>query len=104
MYAVIDLKWHQYIVKEWDTIVVDNVSVEAWKDFEVDTILMTFDEEWKNVNVWSPFVKWNISIKVVENKKWDKIDVLKFRRKTRYERNYGFRPHLSVLQIQKIKI
>lgn len=104
MYAVIELKWHQYIVKEWDTIVVDNVDIQEWNNFDVDTLLMTFDEEWNNVVVWEPFVKWSVNMKVLQNKKGEKINVLKFKRKTRYERNYWFRPHQSVLQIQKIKI
>ena len=30
MYAVIDFKWHQYIVKEGDKIIVDKVESKEW--------------------------------------------------------------------------
>lgn len=102
MYAIVDLKWHQYIVKEGDKIVVDSVWIEAWEELVVNEVLAVFDEEWNTVNVWQPYLNASVSFKVLDNVKWDKIKVLKFKRKTRYQRTYWFRPHQSVLQVEKL--
>ncbi len=105
MYAVINLQWHQYIIKEWDKIVVDNMNEDEWKQLSVENVLMTFDEKWENVKIWTPYLQgWKVSIKVLENNKGEKIRVTKFKRKNRYERNIWFRPYQTVLQIEKLNI
>lgn len=105
MYAVIELKWHQYIVNKWDTIVVDKMDVEQWKKVDVAEVLAAFDEKWETVLVWKPYVKnAKVSLEVVENKRWEKIDVLKFKRKTRYTKRIWFRPYQTVLEVKKIEV
>lgn len=103
MYAVIDLKWHQYIIKEWDKITVDSMWEEDGKTINIDTVLMTFDEAGSDVKIWNPFLtKANVTAKVLSTQKWEKINVLKFKRKTRYERSYWHRSLQTILEIQKI--
>ncbi len=105
MYAVIELKWHQYIVNKWDTIVVDNMNIEQWKKVDVVEVLAAFDEKAETVLLWKPYIKGaKVSLEVVENKKWEKIDVLKFKRKVRYTRRIGFRPYQTVLEVKKIEV
>ncbi|MCX6824366.1 MAG: bL21 family ribosomal protein [candidate division SR1 bacterium] len=41
---------------------------------------------------------------VSKNQKGDKIRVIKFKRKNRYQRTIGFRPYQSLLDIKKIEI
>lgn len=103
MYAVIEYKWRQHIVNEWSTITVDNTWIEEWQEVNIDTVLAFFDENWKDVKLWYPYVKgWTVKAKVTENKKGEKIDVFKFKNKERYHKKHGFRPYLSVLQIEKL--
>lgn len=103
MYAVIELKGHQYIVKEGDKLVVDNVSVDAGKKFDCEDVLLVFSEDEKQVKLGTPFVKGaKVTCEVAETKKGEKVNVLKFRRKTRYQRNLWFRPLQSTLEIKKI--
>lgn len=105
MYAVIQYKWHQYIVKSWDVITVDNVWEKQWSKISVNDVLAVFDEEWKEVSLWVPYIaNSSVSFKVLENKKWDKIRVLKFKNKTRSQKVRWFRPHQSVLQVESIKV
>lgn len=105
MYAVIALQWHQYIVREWDTIVVDNISSEVWEILSNSNVLAKFDSDWKNVVVWKPFIEnAEISLKVVENKKWEKMHITKFKRKNRYSRRIWFRHQQTVLYVEKLKI
>lgn len=103
MYAVIKLQGHQYIVSEWAEIIVDNLSHKEWDKLTIEEVLAVFDEEWKTVHVWKPFVKWaKVEATVWITQKWEKVDVLKFKRKTRYFRHRWFRPTETVLTIKSI--
>ena len=103
MYAVIELQWHQYIVKKWDKIIVDKMEQSVGSKVTINTVLSVFDEKWENVSVWRPYLdKAKVNIEILETKKWKKINVLKFKRKNRYERNFGFRPQETLLEIKKI--
>ena len=87
MYAVIELQGHQYIVSKDMNIVVDRMDVEAGKSVNVTTVLATFDEEGKNVAVGKPYVDGaSVVVEVVEHDLGDKMHVIKFKRKNRYQR------------------
>lgn len=104
MYAIIDLQGHQYIVKKWDTIVVDRMNNEIGEEVVLDTVLAVFDENGDNVSVWEPYVKKaSVTMKVIDNVKWDKMYVLKFKRKTRYQRKYWFRALQTILHVEELK-
>lgn len=103
MYAVISLKGHQYIVAEGDTLIVDKIDAEDGSDLEIKEVLSVFDEKGDKVLVWAPYLaKAHVDCKVVEAKQGDKIRVVKFKRKNRYERNIWFRAQQTVLEIKKI--
>ena len=105
MYVVLDLQGHQYIVKQGDKIVVDKVkNVNEGDTFELDKVLMLFDEEWKDVKIGRPYLnEVKVTFKIVEHKKGEKIHVIKFKNKNRYFRKIWFRPCLTVLQVEDIK-
>lgn len=105
MYAVVELKGHQYIVQEGDTITVDNVDLDEGAKMTIDTVLLAFDEKGEKVAVGTPYLaKATVECVVAKNQKWEKIRVIKFKRKNRYQRTIGFRPHQSLLDIKKIDI
>jgi len=69
----------------------------------VDTVLLSFDEKGKKVVVGTPYIpKAKVECIVEKNQKGDKMRIIKFKRKNRYTRTIGFRPHQSILQIKKI--
>lgn len=103
MYAVIGLNWHQYIVTEGDSIVVDSLDVEEGKKIEVKEVLSVFDEKGEKVLVGNPYLeKASVTCEVTVHQKWDKMRITKFKRKNRYQRTIGFRPKQTVLHIKKI--
>ncbi|MCK9466762.1 MAG: 50S ribosomal protein L21 [Candidatus Absconditabacterales bacterium] len=105
MYAVIELKGHQYIVRQGDTIIVDKMEGNKGDKVDIKEVLSTFDEKGENVLVGSPYIqKAKVSVEILETKKGKKINVLKFKRKNRYKRKFGFRPIETVLEIKKIEI
>lgn len=104
MYVVVDLKWHQYIIKENDEIVVDKLENNEWEDVTIENILLSFDEKGDNVSLWTPYLKWTVLCEIVKQQQWDKVRVVKFKRKNRYERNIWFRAKQTVLKIKKITL
>jgi large subunit ribosomal protein L21 len=105
MYAVVELKGHQYIVQEGDTITVDNVNLAEGEKTIIDTVLLVFDEKAEKVLVGAPYIaKAKVECVVNKNQKGDKMRIVKFKRKNRYQRTIGFRAHQSLLDIKKITI
>lgn len=105
MYAVVELKGHQYIVQEGDTITVDNVDLDEGAKMTIDTVLLAFDDKGEKVIVGAPYIdQGKVECVVAKNQKGDKIRITKFKRKNRYQRTLGFRPHQSLLEIKKINI
>lgn len=103
-YAVVELQWHQYVVSEGKQIIVDRMDHNN-QEVKIESVLLWFDSETWDVNVWRPFVAWaHILAEVVRDQKWDKVKVLKFHRKNRYERNYWPRAHQTVLMIKSLHI
>ncbi len=104
MYAVIDLQWHQYIVSEGVDILVDKIVDESILD-DVK-VVMVFDESSDLMKLWAPYLG-SVSVKVQVKEplvKWDKIRVIKFRRKNRYTRTIGHRSKQSILHISSIQL
>jgi len=105
MYAVVELKGHQYIVQEGDTITVDNVDLAEGEKLTIDTVLLAFDDKADKVVVGTPYIaKAKVECVVNKNQKGEKTRIIKFKRKNRYQRTIGFRPHQSLLDIKKIEI
>lgn len=107
MYAVIDFKWHQWIVKKGDIIEVDNVDKENWEVFSIDKILLTFDENQENIKVWTPYIEWEVKLKVDSHFRWDKMYVRKFKNKIRADRNskwQWFRPEKTKLIVEDVSL
>lgn len=100
-YAVIRSGGKQYKVSVGDTLSVDKISDDPGKSVVFDEVLLFVDGD--KVKVGNPNLKGaKVSAKFVENKKGDKIRVMKFKAKSRYRRTIGFRAQLSVVQIEKI--
>ena len=105
MYAVVELKGHQYIVQEGDTITVDNVGLDEWAKMTIDNVLLAFDDKGDKVVLGAPYIaKAKVECVVSKNQKGEKIRIIKFKRKNRYQRTIGFRAHQSLLDIKKITI
>lgn len=105
MYAVVEIKWHQYLVKEGDTITIDRIDSEEKDAISFDTVLLGFSEDGKTVVHGTPTVEGaSVTAKVVDHTKWKKMKIIKFEGKKRYKRTKGFTPKHSVLSIEKVKI
>ena len=96
-YAIIKIAGHQYKVTEGETLLVDHL-----KDEKVTPeVLLVADGE--KVSVGKPTLeKAKVAIKLMGEEKGLKIDVYKFKAKSRYRKHIGFRPLYTKLEIGKI--
>ena len=97
-FAIIKLGNSQYKVREGDEFVV-NLVKNAKPEAE---ILLISDDE--NIKIGKPsLTSSKIDLKVLqEQKKGKKLQVQKYKAKSRYRKKIGFRPLLTVLRVEKI--
>lgn len=98
-YAVIRIGGKQYKVSEGDEILVDKLADPKKVEAEV---LLVSDEG--KVKVGKPVLKdAKVTLKVItEMEKGEKVEIYKFKAKSRYKKHTGFRPQYSRLKVGKI--
>jgi len=96
-YAVLRIKGHQYKIAEGEEILVDKISGKP----EAEVLLVADGDK---IMLGKPTLKdVKVTLKVVkELEKGEKIDVVKYKAKSRYRRHTGFRPQYTRLLVQKI--
>lgn len=100
--AVIKTGGKQYKVKEKDVIKVEKLPVEEGKTITFDDVLLIADEKGSDVQVGTPTVSAKVTGKVLEQGRAKKIDVVKYKSKTRYHKKYGHRQPFTKVAIEKI--
>lgn len=97
-YAVIRIQGHQHKVSEGEELLVDKL---GGTKAEPEVLLVVNGDD---IKVGTPIVTGaRVKIKVLtEIEKGKKIDVLKYKAKSRYRKHIGFRPKYSRLLIEKI--
>lgn len=96
-FAVIKVKGSQYLVYENQEILVSHLT-----DKNIDPeVLLTFIGD--KLKIGKPTLK-NAEIKldILGEEKGKKIDILKYKAKSRYRRRIGFRPKYTKIRIGKI--
>ena len=98
-YAVVKIGGRQYKVAEGEEILVDKLADP--KKFESEVLLVSDGEK---VNVGKPLVKGaKVAFKVIKDEeKGEKVEVYKFKAKSRYRRHTGFTPRFTRLLVQSI--
>lgn len=102
MYAVIKTGGKQYKVQEGETLKVEKLDIEPGKTVDLD-VLMVADEEGKDVKVGTPTLEGaKVTAKVVEQGRAKKVEVVKYKPKSRYTRTNGHRQPFTTIEISKI--
>ncbi|BCX14833.1 MAG: 50S ribosomal protein L21 [Patescibacteria group bacterium] len=97
--VVIRIKGRQYEVVEGEELLIDR-TIE--KKFEPE-VLLVFDEDF--VKVGKPLVdKAKVELEVLGELKGEKVEVLKYKAKSRYRRKYGFRPLFTKVLVKSIEL
>ena len=98
-FAVIRVNGKQYRVSEKEEILVDKL--KDTKKFDLDVLLFVDGDK---VEVGKPTLeKVKVSVKVLaEEEKGEKVDIFKYKSKSRYRKHLGFRPKYTRLLVEKI--
>jgi len=102
--AVIELAGHQYLVTEGQTLSVDkHLDTPEGKTITVDQVLLVAQDD--KATIGAPAVKGaSVTLKVDSLGKGKKIDVSRFRAKSRYRRKSGHRQPQTALTVTKINL
>lgn len=99
MNAVIKTGGKQYIVKQGDIVTIEKLEAQPGDVVSFDALL-TFDGD--KVNVGTPTVAGKVSGEVVSHGRAAKIEVVKYKAKSRYTRRTGHRQHFTKVKITSV--
>jgi len=98
--AAIEIKSHQYLVKEGDKIETEKIEGEKGQKVLIDKVLLLADGE--KVEVGTPYLSKKVEAKILDQIRTKKIIVFKYKPKTRYRKKKGHRQQKTILEITKI--
>ncbi|HOM68553.1 MAG TPA: 50S ribosomal protein L21 [Candidatus Paceibacterota bacterium] len=102
--AVVKIKGHQFLVKEGDLLVVDNLNKKEGEKVNFEEVYLIFDSEKpEKVIIGKPLVKKSlVEAEIIKNFRGRKIITVKYGPKTRRKTKKGFKPSLTQIKITKI--
>jgi len=101
MYAIIATGGKQYKVSEGDVIKVEKIDAEAGNTVTFDQVIAVSDDTLK---VGSDVANATVSATVVEQGRYRKVIVYKYKRKTGYHKKNGHRQYFTQVKIDKINL
>ncbi len=103
MYAIIEQNGHQYKIKPGLELDFDHLGLSEGKVFTNNKVLLLVDKN--NFHLGKPYLpSVKVELKVIKNYQGKKLRVLRFRAKSRYTKVSGFRPFLSRVRVEAIKV
>jgi large subunit ribosomal protein L21 len=102
MYAVIRAGGKQYKVAKGDVIEVERLT-DSSREFSFEPLLVV-DDKGKTRTGRSALSGVRVTAKVVGDTKGEKVDIFRYRSKTRYRRHTGHRQRYTQVQISDIKL
>ena len=103
MYAVVTTGGKQYRVQKGDTLKIEKIPGEVGSQIDFDQILMFSDGD--RVEIGQPMVQ-NAVVhgQIVEQGKYKKILVFKYKKRKRYRRKQGHRQQFTAVRIDDISV
>lgn len=102
MYAIIKTGGKQYKVAVDDVFLIEKLTEDKGKKILFDQVLLVKNDD--KIEIGKPFLKdWVVQATLEDQIKDKKIDVVKFRSKSRYRRKMGHRQPMSKIKITDIK-
>jgi len=103
MFAVVEIAGHQYRVTENEKIQVDLLEEEPGKTLKFKTVLLVAESD-SSAKIGQPYLSGaEVSAKVLEHFRGEKIRVFKFIPKKRHSKTQGHRQNYTYLEITGIK-
>jgi large subunit ribosomal protein L21 len=101
MYAVFQLSGVQFTAEEGAVLKVPLQDVEKGNKIDINDVLLVKDDS--ETMIGTPFVAGaRIEAEVLENGQSDKVQIYKYKRRTKYRRTQGHRQRFTEIRIDKI--
>jgi large subunit ribosomal protein L21 len=101
MYAIIATGGKQYKVSEGDVIKVEKLDVEEGNTVTFDQVIAVCDDTLK---VGDDVANASVSATVMEQGRYRKVIVYKYKRKSGYHKKNGHRQYFTQVKIDKINL
>ncbi|MCL4469293.1 MAG: 50S ribosomal protein L21 [Deltaproteobacteria bacterium] len=102
MYAVIKHSGKQYTVKQGDVVALDRID-DVKKDAELNITDVLLVNDGSSTVIGTPVVaNALVKVKVLGEKKGDKVVIFKHRRRKNYRKKQGFRQILTTVKVEDI--
>lgn len=103
MEAIIDVLGQQIQVKRGETYLVPHLQNKAGDTLVIDKVLSLEDKE-TGIKIGQPYVKGaRVTLKVIGEKKGDKVTIFKFKKRKNYRLKKGHRQLVSEVLVEDIK-
>ncbi len=103
MYAVILTGGKQYRVKAGQIFACEKIESAPGESFVFDKVLMVGEGD--KIQVGAPYLdKATVKAEVIEQKRGEKVKILKFRRRKHHMKRMGHRQYLTKVRISDIKL
>ena len=102
MFAIIQTGGKQYLVKEGEVVTIEKLpEVKSGQDISFDKVLLTYDGA--TTSVGTPFISGaTVQAKIIEEGRAKKIEVVKYKAKSRYFKLRGHRQPFMKVQIASV--
>ena len=101
MFAVVDIKGHQFKVSEKATYYVPRLKENPDTDITFQSVILVEDD--KGTKMGSPFLSGvKVTAKILEHVKDDKVIVYKKKRRIGYKKKNGHRQQLTKIEVTSI--
>jgi large subunit ribosomal protein L21 len=101
MFAVIKAGGKQYIVREGQELKIEKLDGDAGSKVDFDVLLLA-EEDGSKIDLGTPMLSKKISGEITSHGKGVKLDVVKYKAKSRYTRRTGHRQLFTKVKIGKI--
>lgn len=104
MLAVIKTGGKQHKIKDNNILKVAKIKGEKGEKIEFKDVLLISDDEEKDIKIGCPLVEGaKVMAEIVEQGREKKINVIKYKRKTRYRRKLGHRQDYTKIKVLDIE-
>lgn len=101
--AVIRIGGGQELVGEGDILKISRVEGKEGSRYKIKEVLLVLSGD--KTKIGTPIVSGaEVTVKILEHGQGEKVEIRKFRAKSRYRRKTGHRQPISKLQVEKIKV
>lgn len=101
--AIIELSGKQYLVKTGTKIEAEKLDLKDGESLKLDSVLLTSNGE--STSIGTPYIEGaSVELKLDKQIKGEKVEIRKFKAKSRYRRTTGHRQIKSFLTVTDINL